>query len=201
MRDEEKFRGPVRPRPTRRSLAATAFDVDAFEQVVELTLFDRNDARVSKRLRYPKYSTVQALVEDAQPGPIEEQDLERALALADEQKQRAAASRALHALLCQPRQPVEPQTHIDRLERDEDLDAVRDHRAPPSSAPTTARSRDGSNPAETSMRAWPNATTTTDGAAREGTAAASGSGLGSGSVAAAVTTRAKRTPGPGSFLR
>src|ERR1041384_3160805 len=100
---------------------ALAFHVDAFEQVIELALLDRNDARISQRLRNPKHSAVQPLVKNAQSASIEEQDLQRAFAPPDEQEQRAAARRALHALLRQTRQSIESQAHVHGLKRDEDL--------------------------------------------------------------------------------
>jgi hypothetical protein len=60
---------------TRLSLCASAFDIDALEQVVELSLRDHHRAATVAGFRDFELSAVQSLVEDAESRSIEEQDL------------------------------------------------------------------------------------------------------------------------------
>jgi hypothetical protein len=86
----------------------------------------------------------------------------------EEDEECAAAGFALHALAHQASEPFHAEAHVDGLEGDEDLDAVRDHEATPARAETTARRRAGSKPGSTRTRAKP--TSRTRGAARRGAA-------------------------------
>lgn len=113
--------------PRTRRFWGTTLNVDAFEQVVQLALCDHDDACAIERLRKLEHSLIQTLVQHAQPGPIEEQNLKCGATLPEEEKQRATACGALHALLRESCQTVEAETHIDRLYRNKDFDPVRNH--------------------------------------------------------------------------
>jgi hypothetical protein len=130
-------------------------DVDAFEEVVERALFEYDHGRIVHRLGNAEQATIHTFVKHAQTGSVEEENLQCGSSLAEEHEHRARASGAAHALFRETGESVEAEAHVDGLERDEDLDAVRDHRAVPPSAWTTARSIDGSNPGMTSMRVVP----------------------------------------------
>src|SRR5690606_22698744 len=99
------------------------------------------------------------LVEQANAGPVEEQDLERIPALAEEHEQRAAARIEGEPLRDDARQAVKAPAQVDRIEADEHLDAVRDHARPPISVSTSA-TVPASAPAPIVIRVVPRSTTT-----------------------------------------
>lgn len=102
-------------------------EVHTVEQVVEHTLFDGELCGAFRRERKSERAFVEAFVEQAQAGPIEEQNLERIAALAEEQEQRAASRLARQSICHDTGEPIESPSQIDRLEPDEYFDAVRNH--------------------------------------------------------------------------
>jgi len=67
------------------------------------------------------------VVEQADAGAVEEQHLDRVPPLAEEHEQGAAAGLPPQPLGDHACQPVESPAQVDEVERDEDLDAMRDH--------------------------------------------------------------------------
>src|SRR5688572_6054608 len=125
--------------------------VDAIEQGFELALIDREMGR-ARRERVgagpAERALVQSLVEDAHPGAVAEQDLDRVAAPASEYEQRPRARRPSDPLAYNPGQSVEAPAQIDRFHAEEDLHAVWDHRRlPGASKSRTARSVAASKPA------------------------------------------------------
>jgi hypothetical protein len=174
--------------PTSRRLCLR-FDIDTVEEIVECALVERDArcARLVHRWR-PKCAAIQALVEEANSARICEQDLERVTASAEENEERAAPRWARHALCHDARQSIEAPPQIDRLDADEDLDTVRDHRVPPRAA-TISPSKARSNPDCSSMRTVPIAITI----GALGDAAAVARALASTGLGTARRTRRTRT--------
>src|SRR5207248_5443122 len=109
-----------------------------------------------ERRRPAKGFTIEAFIEQTQPAPVEEQDLHRLAALASKYEQRTGPRRSSQLLAHQAGQTIEAPTQIDRLQRDEDLDTVRTHRAPvarcSASTSSTSLSIARSTPVGTTMR-------------------------------------------------
>jgi hypothetical protein len=147
----------VRPHAT-HSLAGWRVDIDAVEQRLEGRIVDFDMARRrARRLRDLERAAVEPLVEDAHPGAVEEEELERIPTASEKHEERAASCVVTDLLFGEPRQPIERKPKIDRLERDVHLDARGDHRGD-SRARTTSRSTLGSNPRRTAIRTWPTTT-------------------------------------------
>src|SRR4051812_26857276 len=105
-------------------------EVDALQQVIESALLDDySRGTVLERCRQLKRTAVQTFVEQAEPGPVVEEDLHRIATLAEEDEQRAPARLACDALLDDAGQTVEPPAQVDGQQPDEYLDARWDHRA------------------------------------------------------------------------
>jgi hypothetical protein len=100
----------------------------------------------------------------ADTGRIGEKHLHDLTTPADEHEQRAPPRLVPHLLAYNDREPLDPITHIDDTDRDEDLHACGDHRALPR-ARTTSASSAASKPDVTRTRAPPTATTTSAAAA------------------------------------
>src|SRR5277367_3329922 len=115
--------------------------------------------RLARALWNRKCAAVESLVEDRHARPVEEQNLQRVASLAEEEEERTASCVVADLLFRESRQPVKAETHIHGLKRNVDLDAGRNHRAPPSAAATCRRSS-ASKPRRTMMRASPTATST-----------------------------------------
>src|SRR5690606_35457488 len=96
-----------------------------------------------------------------QTGPVEEEDLQGRPPLPEEEEERAAPRIATEPIRDEPGETIEAPSKIDRLESDEDLHAVRDHRAAPrvrsraSSTSSTAPSASRSKPDSTRTKAVP----------------------------------------------
>jgi hypothetical protein len=173
-----------------RSSAATSWfrrhiQRDPIEQVIELAFTQFDSFAIWQRaLGYTEHVPVQAFVELAKPGAVEEQNLQRALSLPEEHKQRAAASCAADTFFNQSAQPVKSPSQINGLEADEDLDTARDHERSPhavaANASNTTDSASRSASAPTSTRACPTCTMM-------------GAVLGAGRALRFRTTRASRT--------
>jgi len=102
-------------------------DIDSIEEVVEGTLIngDRGGA-IRGRVREPERTLVQALVEDAEAGAIEEEHLDGLTPLAEEDEQGAAARLTRDALRGDAGETVEAPTEVDGLKADEDVDTTGD---------------------------------------------------------------------------
>src|SRR6185312_5225473 len=133
-------------------------DLHAVEQRFERRVVDFDVTRALGGRGQDEGAAIEPLVELTHSAAVEEQNLQRVTATTEEQKERAAARVVADVFLGKARQPIERVAHVDRLERDEDLDALRDHARSPS-ARTTCRSTSGSKPARTDTRAAPTATT------------------------------------------
>jgi hypothetical protein len=132
------------------------FDIDAIEQVIELALAQLDAGRVwTLRLGHAKSAFVQALVELAHPAAIEEQNLQGALALAEEDEERAAARTFAELFARNPSETIKAPSEIDGGERYEDFYACRDHGAlvRARSASNTTRKVSALAPLETATRA------------------------------------------------
>ena len=92
------------------------------------------------RLRPAEGAAVQSLVEQAQASAVEEEHLDRVAAPSAEHEERPAAGRLPEPLADQAREAIEAPAQVDRLDANEHLDAVRNHRAtPPRNSSSTAR--------------------------------------------------------------
>lgn len=124
-------------------------DVDSVEEVVEFPFFDldRYGAGIAGR-RNAEAIPVEPLVEEAHPAPVEEENLQGILPTPEEHEQSSSSSVASDAIECEVREPIKAPTEINRLERDEHLDAMRNHAGPAfhvrASEPTTESRRDPS---------------------------------------------------------
>lgn len=111
-------------------------------------------------------------------GSFEEKYLRGRAPPPDEDEERARAGVVAGVLLGEPGEALEARAQIDGLERDEDLDAGGDHRAPSARTRTTAASRVGSKPGATRTRAAPTSITRSRGesgaAAGRGTSSRNG---------------------------
>jgi hypothetical protein len=112
-------------RPRRRASSSSSLDastaarrcrghLDAIEEILERPLRDlhRHHA-LPRRLRYAKRALVQALVEDAEVAPVEEQDLQRVSPSPEEQEQRAAPRLAPESIGHEPAEPLEAPSQVD----------------------------------------------------------------------------------------
>jgi hypothetical protein len=159
------------------------FDIDAIEQIIELALAQLDAGRVwTLRLGYAKSAFVQALVELAHPAAIEEQDLQGALAFAEENEERAAARTLAELLARNPSEAIKSPSEIDGGERDEDFYARGNHGA-------LARARRASNTARRVSALAPLDTATRAPSISTSTVVVTAGALGVGRI-----TRARRTP-------
>ncbi len=115
-------------RALRSWCARLGLDVDPIEEIIEHAVVDLDDGPDVPGVDGPtEDATVEALVEEAQAGAIEEEDLEGLLALAEEHEERPAARVASELLASDAGESIEAPAEIDGLEGEEDVDAVRDH--------------------------------------------------------------------------
>jgi len=112
---------------------------DPIKQVVELAFAQLDALAVRKQtVRHTKHVTIEPFVEKTKPSPIEEQDLQRALALSEEYEERAAASCTSDLLFNQASQAIESPPQVDRSKAHKELDAARNHDRAPHSAAANA---------------------------------------------------------------
>src|SRR5690606_37483062 len=112
------------------------------EEVIELALVYLNGhVALGACLGNPERAAVEALVEQAEPGAVEEEHLESGAALAEEDEERAAAGLASDPLERNAGEAFESPPKVDGLERNEDLDTARDHLPPPRPARSSSTSR------------------------------------------------------------
>src|SRR5215204_198436 len=137
--------------------------LDAVEEIFERALVDLDDdfSLSLARLGHAEHATVQALIEQAQPRAVEEEDLHRFSPLAEENEQCAAAGLPADPFGDDAAEPIEPPSKVNRLKPDEHFDAGGDHDCSSvascrrSSTATTAARVATSTPGGTSIRARP----------------------------------------------
>lgn len=89
-------------------------DVDTVEQILERGLVQGDGlVTVTERRGHRERALVEPLVEEAEPGPVEEQHLDRGPPSTEEREPRATARVATDPLRDEPSQPVEaPQRRL-----------------------------------------------------------------------------------------
>ena len=82
------------------SSGLVALDVNAVQKILERAVVDLDDSLPLSlsHLRHAEQPAIETFVEQAKSGPVEEQDLHRLAALAEEHEQRAATRVAADAL-------------------------------------------------------------------------------------------------------
>jgi hypothetical protein len=131
-------------------------DVDALEEVVEGPLLDSDRGSTVRRwVGKPKRTLVETLVDDAQAGAVEEEDLDRFASFSEEDEESTAAGLAGDALGRDAGQTVEAPAEVNGLEADEDVNAAGNHEAAVRESRTsrTAARVTRSNPGDTKIRA------------------------------------------------